>query len=168
MAALILFAFGYFPQDILRSQVERRLQEALGPGSSIRRMHVVPGRLSTDVYGLVVEGPTYRLTAPRARLVLAPGFLWGGSLEFRSVELEQPVLEMWEGPPTEKRPPVDRRLVIGSLHVAGGSVVYRSGKQGTFVIRNVALDGSVGSGTITLGASGGEWRRDRHQCRCQR
>src|SRR5688572_27112143 len=149
VGALLLFTFGYFPQEILREQVERRLQEALGPGSSIRRMHVVPGRLSTDVYGLVVEGPTYRLTVPRARLVLAPGFLWGGSLEFRAVELDQPVLEMWEGPPREKRPPVDRRLVIGRLHVAGGSVVYRSGSQGTFVVRNVALDGSVGSGTIT-------------------
>ena len=70
VGALLLFAFGYFPQEILRDQVERRLQEALGPGSSIRRMHVVPGRLSTDVYGLVVEGPSYKLTVPRARLVL--------------------------------------------------------------------------------------------------
>src|SRR5688500_3084221 len=83
VVALILIVLGYFPQDMLRQYVERRIQSALGPGSRISRMHVVPGRLSGEVYDLIIEGPTYRLTAPRARLVIAPGFLWGQSLQFR-------------------------------------------------------------------------------------
>jgi outer membrane protein assembly factor BamA/autotransporter translocation and assembly factor TamB len=158
--ALLLVTFGYFPQEPLRGYVERRLQQGLGPGSRIRGLHVVPGRLSADVYGLVIEGPTYRLTAPRARLVLAPEFLGGRSLSFRVVEVEQPVLEMWPGPPGTGSRPLDQPLVIGDLKLSGGSVVYRTADQGTFVVRNIVLSGAIGMGTVTVGASGGEWRRE--------
>ncbi len=103
VVALVLILLGYFPQDMLRQYVERRIQSALGPGSRISRMHVVPGRLSSEVYDLVIEGPSYRLTAQRARLVIAPGFLWGQTLSFRVVEIEKPILEMWPGPPGDPR-----------------------------------------------------------------
>ena len=58
--AVVLVSLGYFPQDVVRRYVEQRIQNALGPGSRIRRMHVVPGRLTTEAYDLVIEGPTYR------------------------------------------------------------------------------------------------------------
>ncbi len=158
--AAILITLGYFPQNVLRQFVERRIQSALGPGSRIARMHVVPGRLSTDVDDLLIEGPTYRLRAPRARLVLAPGFLWGQALSFRVVEIQNPTLEMWPGPPGKPSPPLTQPLVIRDLRVSGGSIVYRTSEQGTFVIRNVALTGAIGEGTVNLGAGGGTWQRD--------
>ena len=74
---VVLVLLGFLPQDILRRYVEKRLQTGLGAGSSIGRMHTVPGRLSTDVEDLVIQGPTYRLTVPKARVVLEPGFLFG-------------------------------------------------------------------------------------------
>jgi len=140
--ALVLVTLGYFPQDVVRRYVEQRIQTALGPGSRIRRMHVVPGRLTTEAYDLVIEGPTYRLTAPRARLMLAPGFLWGQALSFRSVEIERPILEVWPGPPGKPTRPLDQPLVIRDLSVTDGSIVYRHADQGTFVIRTLG-DGST-------------------------
>ncbi len=157
---LILIALGFFPQDFLRRYVERRIQTALGPGSRVSRMHVIPGRLSTEAYDLVIEGPTYRLTAPRVRMVLAPGFLWGQYLSFRVVEIERPTLEVWPGPPGEPTQPLDQPLVIRDLRVSDGSLVYRHVDQGTFAIRTIGLNGGIGQGTIALGASGGTWRRE--------
>src|SRR5688572_5020824 len=160
VVALILIVLGFFPQDMLRQYVERRIQSALGPGSRISRMHVVPGRLSGEVYDLIIEGPTYRLTAPRARLVIAPGFLWGQSLQFRVVEIEKPILEVWPGPPGKPTKPLDQPLVITDLRVNGGSIVFRTAEQGTFVIRDIALNGSIGQGTVSLASTGGAWRRE--------
>jgi len=160
VVALVLILLGYFPQDMLRRYVERRIQGALGPGSRISRMHVVPGRLSSEVYDLVIEGPAYRLTAPRARLVIAPGFLWGQTLSFRVVEIERPTLEMWPGPPGKTSKPLDQPLVVNDLRVNGGSIVFRTEEQGTFVIRDIALTGAIGQGTVTLASAGGAWRRE--------
>ena len=123
-------------------------------------MHVVPGRLSGEVFDLIIEGPTYRLTAPRARLVIAPGFLWGQTLAFRVVEIEKPVLEVWPGPPGKPTRPLDQPLVVRDLRVSGGSIVFRTAEQGTFVIRDVGLTGAIGHGTVALASSGGAWRRE--------
>ena len=91
---VVLVLLGFLPQDLLRRFVEKRLQSGLGAGSSIGRMHTVPGRLSTDVEDLVIQGPTYRLTVPKARVVLEPGFLFGKALSFLSVVLDSPRLEI--------------------------------------------------------------------------
>ena len=94
VAALGLVFLGWFPQEPLRRVLETRLQEGLGPESSVRRLHVVPGRLRTEVVDLVIEGPAYRLEVPKARIVFSPGFFWGRSLSFREIEMESPRLTM--------------------------------------------------------------------------
>src|SRR5215510_11704338 len=91
---IVLVLLGFLPQDVVRHYVEKRLQSGLGAGSSIKRMHVVPGRLSTEIEDLVIQGPTYRVVVPRGRLVLAPGFLFGQALSFVSVELDSARLEI--------------------------------------------------------------------------
>ena len=83
VAAFGLLVLGWFPQEPLRRLLETRLQQGLGPESSVRQLHVVPGRLRTEVVDLVIEGPSYRLEVPKARVVFSPGFFWGRSLSFR-------------------------------------------------------------------------------------
>jgi outer membrane protein assembly factor BamA/autotransporter translocation and assembly factor TamB len=160
LVLLILLLFGLFPQDILRGYIERRLQAGLGPGSSVRRMRMVPGKLRTEVEDLVIEGPTYRLTVPRARLQLAPAFLWGHALDFRSIEMESPSLEM--RPAATDRPyrPLQKPLVIRSLSVTGGRLVYQIDQQGTLSIEGITLTGAVGQGHLDLSATGGVWARN--------
>src|SRR3954463_16689295 len=94
---LVLVLLGFLPQDILRRYVEKRLQTSLGAGSSIGRMHTVPGKLRTDIENLVIQGPTYRLTVPRAHIVLTAGFLFGKGLVFDTIELESPRFEITPG-----------------------------------------------------------------------
>ncbi|HVD77082.1 MAG TPA: hypothetical protein VNH43_05700, partial [Vicinamibacteria bacterium] len=77
---LALLALGWFPQEVLRSSLEARLRAALGPKSSIKRISVVPGGLRAEVWDLVIEGPTYRLEVPHARIGLAAGFIFGRDL----------------------------------------------------------------------------------------
>ena len=72
---VVLILLGYLPQDVLRKYVEKRLQSGLGAGSSIGKMHTVPGRLSTDIEDLVIQGPTYRLSVPKARVDALRGYL---------------------------------------------------------------------------------------------
>src|SRR5258708_20313627 len=91
---VVLVLLGFLPQDILRRYVEKRLQTGLGAGSSIGRMHTVPGRLSTDVEDLVIQGPTYPLIVPKAQVILDPAFPFGKALSFVSVVLHAPRLEI--------------------------------------------------------------------------
>jgi len=48
VAALGFIALGWFPQEPVRRLLETRLQEGLGPGSSVKRLHVVPSKLRTE------------------------------------------------------------------------------------------------------------------------
>src|SRR4029450_5442772 len=98
VAVLGLLALGWFPQEPLRRLLETRLQEGLGPQSSVRRLHIVPGRLRTEVTDLVIEGPASRLEVPRARVVFSPGFFLGRSLSFREIEMESPRLTLRPSP----------------------------------------------------------------------
>jgi outer membrane protein assembly factor BamA/autotransporter translocation and assembly factor TamB len=160
VVVLWLLAFGFFPQELLRGYIERRLQEGLGPGSSVRRMRVVPGRLRTEVEDLVIEGPTYRLTIPRARLQLAPAFLWGDALDFRSIEMESPSLEMRPAAAEKPYKPLRKPLIIRSLTVTGGRLAYEIPDQGVLSIDGIGLTGSVGLGHLDLSATGGRWARE--------
>jgi hypothetical protein len=92
IAVLGFLALGWFPQEPLRRLLETRLQQGLGPQSRVRRLHVVPGKLRTEVVDLVIEGPAYRLEVPRARVVFSPGFFLGRALSFRDIEMEGPRL----------------------------------------------------------------------------
>src|SRR5215467_10973695 len=125
---LVLVLLGYLPQDVLRRYVEKRLQAGLGAGSSIGHMHTVPGRLSTEVENLAIQGPTYRLVVPRARIVLTPGFLFGQGLTFESIELESPRFEITPGgAQTSPSELLKQSLVIRQIAVTDATVVYHLG-----------------------------------------
>src|SRR6266852_6141109 len=127
IAVVVLVLLGFFPQELLRNFIEKRLQSGLGAGSTIKRLHVVPGHLRTDVEDLVIQGPTYRLKVPRGRLVLAPGFLWGQALSFESVELDSPTLEVTPSAEAGPASAVKQAIVLHHLTVTGGSIVYHFG-----------------------------------------
>ncbi len=161
LLVIVLVLLGFFPQGILRRQVESRLQEGLGPGSSVRQMRTVPWRLRTEVQDLVIAGPTYRLVVPRARLVLTPSFLLGRSLSFRSLEMESPRLEVTPGAVGGKPyQPLDKALVVEDLRVTDGTIVYHLSKDSELTLAGVSMKGSVGVGALDVATSGGTWRQD--------
>ncbi|HUG55033.1 MAG TPA: translocation/assembly module TamB domain-containing protein [Vicinamibacteria bacterium] len=157
---LVMVLMGYLPQDIMRRYVEKRLQSGLGAGSSIGRMETVPGRLRTEVEDLVIQGPTYKLTVPRARVVLSPGFLFGDDLSFLSVELDSPRLEVTPSETAGPQSAVEQPIHIESLVVTNATIVYHLGPRNQLTLTGVSMRGSVGEGTLTVAASGGSWQRE--------
>ncbi len=158
---LVLVLLGFLPQDVLRRYVEKRLQGGLGAGSSIGRMHTVPGRLRTDVEDLVIQGQTYRLVVPRARISLAPRFLFGEALSFVSIELDSPRFEIApSGAETTPSDLLKQSLVIHRLVVTNGTVVSHLGPHDELTLGGVSLDGAVGEGALDVAATGGTWKRD--------
>jgi outer membrane protein insertion porin family len=159
--ALVGLAFilaGRFPQELLRGFVEKRLQAALGPKSAIKRMYVVPGKLSVEVYDLVIEGPTYRLESPHTRMVLAPGFLVGRALAFKALEMDSPRLSVFPtAQPGPKPSPLRQALDVRSLRVTNAMVSYQA-PRGTLVFEHIDLSGSIG-GTVELASTTGSWNR---------
>jgi outer membrane protein assembly factor BamA/autotransporter translocation and assembly factor TamB len=156
---VVLVLLGFLPQDILRRYVEKRLQSGLGAGSSIGRMYTVPGRLSTDVEDLVIQGPTYRLTVPKARVVLEPGFLFGKGLTFLSVVLDSPRLEITPAT-TGDSAAVNQIVFIRQLTVTNATIVYHLGPNNQLTLNGVSMRGAVGEGTLDVAARGGSWQRD--------
>src|ERR1700694_3689547 len=146
---VVLVLLGFLPQDILRRYVERRLQTGLGAGSSIGRMHTVPGRLSTDVEDLVIQGPTYRLTVPKAQVVLEPGFLFGRALSFVSVVLDSPRLEITPAQ-TSDSSAVNQAFIIRQLTVTNATVVYHLGPHNQLTLAGVSMRGAVGEGGLDV------------------
>jgi len=65
LAALLALALGWFPQSLLREPLESRLQGVVGQGSRVGGVRLVPGRLSAEVHGFVLDAPAYRLEARR-------------------------------------------------------------------------------------------------------
>src|SRR5688572_22575210 len=156
---VVLVLLGFLPQDILRRYVEKRLQSGLGAGSSIGRMYTVPGRLSTDVEDLVIQGPTYRLPVPKARVVLEPGFLFGKGLTFLSVILDSPRLEITPAT-TGDSAAVNQIVFIRQLTVTNATIVYHLGPSNQLTLNGVSMRGAVGEGTLDVAARGGSWQRD--------
>jgi outer membrane protein insertion porin family len=160
VAVLALIALGWFPQGVLRGYVEQRLQQALGPGSRIRSLHVVPGRLRVEVLDLVIESPDYRLEIPRGRLVLTPGFVFRRDLAFRVVEMDSPTLVIHPpGGETRLRRPFSDPVRIERLFVKDGTVTYDAPPPApdVVVLRGVDVEGSVGMGALDMTADGGQW-----------
>jgi outer membrane protein insertion porin family len=160
IVAFVLLMLGFFPQGILRRFVEKRLQSGLGAGSSIGRMTTVPGRLKTDVEDLVIQGPTYRLSVPRARIVLAPGFLFGQAISFITVELDSPRLEVTPSETAGPLAAVKEPVVIHSLKVTNATIVYHLGPRNQLTLNGVSMSGAVGEGSLDVATSGGSWQRD--------
>ena len=161
LVVLALLALGWFPQEILRTSLEARLRAALGPKSSIKRIHVVPGGLSAEVWDLVIEGPTYRLEIPHARISLAAGFILGRDLVLHSVWMENPRLHLHRVPGPAKEPTLRQPVLIRTLKVTGATVTYAPPPpEGEVILRDVALDGAVGfDGVLQVTSSGGIWNR---------
>ncbi len=156
---VVLVLLGFLPQDILRRYVEKRLQTGLGAGSSIGRMHTVPGRLSTDVEDLVIQGPTYRLIVPKAQVILEPGFLFGKALSFVSVVLDAPRLEITPAT-TSDSSAVKQAFIIRQLTVTNATVIYHLGPNNQLTLSGVSMRGAVGEGALEVAATGGSWQRE--------
>jgi outer membrane protein insertion porin family len=160
VAVLAFIVMGWFPQGLLRGYVEGRLQDALGPGSRLRRLHVVPGRLRVEVLDLVIESPDYRLEIPRGRVVLTPGFVFRQDLAFRVVELYSPrlVIHPPGGEPKPRRPFEDP-VRIERLLVRDATIVYDAPPPAPDVVEltGVGLEGSLGMGTLAIAANAGRW-----------
>jgi outer membrane protein assembly factor BamA/autotransporter translocation and assembly factor TamB len=153
-----LFAFGIFPQDALRTFVETRLRQALGPEARLGGLHLLPVRLQAEVWDVVVVGPGYRLELPHARVALSATALLHGDASFRYVEVERPRVALRPAPTSEKStvrlPAVDR------VQVTDGSITYSDPALGGDVaIEGVAASGGIGPGPLDVNAKGGEWRR---------
>ncbi|HEY7411037.1 MAG TPA: translocation/assembly module TamB domain-containing protein, partial [Vicinamibacteria bacterium] len=165
VAGGLLLLVGWFPQEYLRRPLERRLRAALGPGSRIARLHVVPGRLVVDVWGLVIDHPSYRLEVPHARLRLHPGLLLMRPLAFKEVALERPhlVLHPEVGPGTPG-PPLRDPIFASQVAASGGTVEYLLPGDGgeRILFRNVVVGGSIGQGWLDVAAAGGTWTRAPH------
>ena len=165
LAALGFIALGWFPQEPLRRLLETRLQQGLGPGSSVRRLHVVPGKLRTEVTDLVIEGPAYRLEVPKAHVIFSPGFFWGRSLSFREIQMHNPrlILRPDPRPARAETPPLAKPLLIRSFMATGGTVTYAHPTQGSLILRGVRAKGSLGTGTVEVASAGGVWERGRDE-----
>ena len=161
VAILALLALGFFPQEILRSPLEARLRRALGPKSSIKRIHVVPGGLRAEVWDLVIKGPTYRLEIPHARVSLAAGFILGRDLVLNSVWMENPRIRLHPVPGPSKEPTLKQPLLIHDLTVTGATITYAPPPPtGELILRDVALGGPVGfDGVLEVASSGGLWNQ---------
>src|SRR5262249_44470433 len=153
-----LFAFGIFPQEALRTFVETRLRQALGPESRLGGLHLLPVRLQAEVWDVVVVGPGYRLELPHARIALSATALLHGDASFRYVAVERPRVSL-APPPTNSEGAV-RLPAVDRLQVTDGSITYRDPALGGDVaIEGIAANGGIGPGPLELSARGGEWRR---------
>ena len=162
-AALLigLLAAGLFPQEPLRRFVERRLREALGPATRLDHLHVVPGTLSVDIRGLVLEGPTYRLELPRARAEATLDLLLSRRLSFDRLEAHgaRLTLRAPDTPsPTASQPLPEVR--IGELRLSDSEIRYQDpALGGEVVLRGVEADGAIGTGLLDLRVERATWDR---------
>jgi outer membrane protein assembly complex protein YaeT len=161
-AALALIALGLFPQEPVRRALEARLRQSLGPGSSVGRIHVVPGRLHATVEDLVLDTPMLRVEAPRARLDLGVGTLTGGALSIRSLEVDEPriLVRASAASTAGAASPLTRPLLVQRLAVRGGHLTLEHASLGGLVrIHGLDLQGSIGTGALDARFDGGAWER---------
>jgi outer membrane protein assembly factor BamA/autotransporter translocation and assembly factor TamB len=162
VAVLVAIAMGWFPQEPVRQRVEARLRALLGPGARIGRLTVAPARLRATVFGLVLEGPAYRLEADHLELALAPATLRGGVVHLRALRMRGVRLLLRAAPSAieaQASSPM-APLWIDSLAVDDGSVRYENpALGGDVVLEGVALRGAIGTGALELIARGGRWHR---------
>jgi outer membrane protein insertion porin family len=154
-----LLASGWFPQERLRLLAERQIRQAIGPGSRIGALHVVPGKLYAQIDDLVVDGPTYRIEAPHARVRANWGFVLGRGIDLRTLEAEGARITL-RPPPPDRPPAVLPSVRVESVRITDATVVYSDpALEGDVRLDHVAVSGAIGSGTLVATAAGGAWQR---------
>ena len=154
-----LLLSGWFPQERLRLLAERQIRQAIGPGSRIGALHVVPGRLWAEITDLVIEGPTYRIEAPRARVRASWALVMGRGIDLQLLEARGARITLRPIPPDQ--PPGARPSVrIARLHLEDATLVYSDpALRGDVRLDHVDVAGSIGSGALVATAAGGAWLR---------
>lgn len=167
LAALLLCALlgvglllsGWFPQERLRLLAERQIRQAIGPGSRIGALHVVPGKLYAEIADFVIEGPAYRIEAPRARVRASWALVMGRGIDLQLLEAEGARITL-RPPPAEQPPSVLPAVRIADLRLSDATIVYSDpALEGDVVLERVNVTGSVGSGALVATAAGGSWQR---------
>jgi outer membrane protein insertion porin family len=153
-----LLAFGLFPQDPVRRILESKLSSALGGPVLMRRVHIVPARLSAEIEGLSVDTPAYRLTAERVVLSSRLHTLTSGAIDLESLQVETPRIEV-KPPSVPPRPAASLPGVrIDRLSVTGGSVeIPASGVS----IAGLTAAGAIGLDALDLRIERIAWRKPR-------
>ena len=161
--ALLLVAFGVFPQEPLRRAVEGRLQAATGPGSRLGRLHVVPIVLRAELKDVRIEGRGYSLHVPLARVTASPAALFGRALIVRLLELDSPRLELRPAPSSDERPPEAlRRLRIGQVVVRDATVRWEDPSRAVAaLVSGLSARGAVGAGRLQCEAREVVWQGER-------
>jgi outer membrane protein insertion porin family len=154
-------ALGWFPQGPLGGLLESKLRVLVGPGSRVASVRVVPGRLSAEIRGLVLDAPTYRLEADRVRLVLSRQSLTGPGLYVNRLEMEGGhVVLRTPAEPAPPAPPPSAPLVIRGIAIRDVTLSYENpALQGEVRLDALDVQGGVGEGVLVAQAPGGVWRR---------
>jgi outer membrane protein insertion porin family len=159
LLAMGLLLSGWFPQERLRLLAERQIRQAIGPGSRIGALHVVPGRLYAEIGDFVVEGPTYRIEAPRARVRANWALVMGRGIDLQLLEAEGARITL-RPPPSDQPASLLPTVRIASLHLKDATLVYSDpALEGDVRLEHVDVRGAIGSGTLVAAAAGGAWQR---------
>ena len=161
VAALVALALGWFPQSLLREPLESRLQGVVGQGSRVGGVRLVPGRLSAEVHGFVLDAPAYRLEARRLAARLSPRTFAGRGVVLDRVDLEGAVLVL-RAParPSPPAAPPEGPLVVREIVARDVTVRYDDpALGGPIVLRGVDLRGGLGEGELRIESRGGTWQR---------
>jgi outer membrane protein insertion porin family len=164
---LVLVALGLFPQGWLQRLAERQILAALGPGSRIGHLHVIPGRLRAEARDVLIVSPGLRVEVKDARVELALSTLLGRAFALRSLELRDPRITIEPTPavpgaaaPAGTPPPVTRPVLLGDVDVTGGQVRYHNPQLGGDIhVEDVRLTGGVGKGALHLQTGTVRWDR---------
>jgi outer membrane protein insertion porin family len=150
---------GWFPQERLRLLAERQIRQAVGPGSRIGALHVVPGKLYAEISDLVIEGPTYRIEAKHARVRANWALVMGRGIDLHTLEAHGAHITL-RPPPPDQPATVLPSVRIASLHLKDATLVYSDpALEGDVRLEHVDVSGSIGSGALVATASGGAWQR---------
>lgn len=161
---LLVVGFGFFPQEPVRRLAERALRQTVGEGSRLGHLHVVPLLLRADVRDLRLEGRTFSLLVPRARVVGSARTLFAGSVVLRSVELDSPRLEVRAGAGSAEASPPGRTgivlppLSIDDVDVRDAHLTWADPATGTLDLGDVSARGPLGTGALEIAAPAGTWR----------
>jgi outer membrane protein assembly factor BamA len=151
-----LFSLGFFPQDPLRRLAEKRLRAAVGPGSRIGQLHVVPIRLAVSARDVVLANDGFELSFVRGRAALSIDALLGRALSLNTLELHQPRLRLNPAPAVDETPalPAFPPIFLKHVRITDGQLVY-GGADELFELSGIEVHGGLGGGTLDLRAGHG-------------